>query len=379
MPEPRALRYAIEMIGRESVTPTDAGCQDYLAALLAPLGFSRRCVDAGGVTNSIYARTGERTGVLAFAGHTDVVPPGDPSAWDRPPFAPEVADGVLHGRGAQDMKSAIACWVAAIETLIEAATPLPTLQLLITSDEEGESVDGTVRIVACLQAEEALPDAAIVGEPSSSLQVGDTVRRGRRGITVAKIEFRGRQGHSAYAHEAENAIHIAAPALTRIAAIDWGEPASGFPPTTCQITNVTAGTGATNVIPGLCTAVIDIRYNPANGPSDIEHRIREACGSAPAEISFRHHGDAFCTPDGPWLDLVCASIEHITGHSPLCDTGGGTSDGRFLATAGVPVVELGLTNDTIHQVNERVHVHELDTLTRIYADIIRHFEDNQCH
>jgi len=375
MSESRALSFAMELISRTSVTPADGGCQDYLASVLTPLGFSRQRVDAGGVTNSIFSRPGDKTGRLAFAGHTDVVPPGEPSAWDIPPFEPEVAGGVLYGRGAQDMKSAIACWIAAIDELIEAATPLPTLQLLITSDEEGESVDGTVRIVEHMQAGQALPDAVIVGEPSSTARVGDTVRRGRRGITVAEIVFRGHQGHSAYAHEAENAIHIASPVLARIADIDWGRPADGFPPTTCQITNVTAGTGATNVIPGLCTAVVDIRYNPANGTPDIERRIRDACGDAPAEIRFRHQGDAFCTPDGPWLDLVCACIGRITGHPPRCDTGGGTSDGRFLAAAGVPVVELGLTNDTIHQVNERVHVHELDTLTRIYADIIRHFEE----
>jgi len=363
------------MISRASVTPEDGGCQDYLASLLTPLGFSRQHVDVGSVANSIYTRPGQKPGLLAFAGHTDVVPPGDESTWEVPPFKPTVMHGALHGRGAQDMKSAIACWIAAVEQLVDAAEPLPTLQLLITSDEEGESVDGTVRIVEHLEAEGRLPDAVIVGEPSSSVQVGDTVRCGRRGITVVDIVFRGRQGHSAYAHEAENAIHIAVPALAKVAAIDWGRPEDGFPPTTCQITNLSAGTGATNVIPGSCTAIVDIRYNPANKPADIECRVRDACRGAVADIRFRHQGNAFCTPDGPWLDLVCDSIRCVTGYSPLRDTGGGTSDGRFFAAAGVPVVELGLTNDTIHQVNERVYVHELDTLTRIYVDIIQHFEE----
>jgi len=373
MAEPRALQYASEMIRRESVTPADGGCQDYLVSVLAPLGFSRQRTDAGGVTNSIYARPGQRPGTLAFAGHTDVVPPGDAEAWKIPPFEPETVNGVLHGRGAQDMKSAIACWIAAVERLTGSDSPLPGLQLLITSDEEGESVDGTVRIVERLQAESMLPDMVVVGEPSSSEKVGDTVRRGRRGIALADITFRGRQGHSAYAHEAENAIHVAAPALARIAEIDWGEPADGFPPTTCQITNIQAGTGATNVIPGSCMAIVDIRYNPANDLEDIQRRIGDACAGADADIRYRHQGAAFSTPDGPWLELVCNSIRRVTGIEAQRDTGGGTSDGRFLAAAGVPVVELGLTNSSIHQVNERVAVHELETLTGIYADIIQHF------
>jgi len=374
MSESTALLHAIELIRRESVTPEDGGCQDYLESILAPLGFERTQVNTGGITNSIYARPGERNGTLAFAGHTDVVPPGEPHEWQTPPFTPEIRNGVLHGRGAQDMKSAIACWASAIESLAVSGTPLPALQLLITSDEEGESVDGTVRIIEHMQAANVLPDAAIVGEPSCSEKVGDSVRRGRRGIALVTIEFHGRQGHSAYADNTENAIHLAAPVLTKIAAIDWGEPADGFPPTTCQVTNLYAGTGATNVIPGSCNAVVDIRFNPANGFDDIRRRINQACADSKVDIHFHNQGDVFSTPDGSLLDLVSDSIRRITGLETLMNTGGGTSDGRFLATAGVPVVEIGLTNSTIHQVNERVALHELDTLTRIYADIIEHFE-----
>ena len=372
MSDTRALNIAAALIGRQSVTPDDGGCQDYLESIVAPLGFTRRRVDAGGVTNSIYQRPGDRPGVLAFSGHTDVVPPGPPGAWRIPPFDGRIENHVLHGRGAQDMKSAIACWIAAVESLLEEGAPLPAVQMLITSDEEGESVDGTIRIVERLRSEDALPHAAVIGEPSSSARVGDVIRRGRRGIVLVDIEFPGKQGHSAYAHEAENAIHNAAPALGRIANIDWGEPADGFPPTSCQITNIRGGTGASNVIPGSCTAVVDIRYNPANNFDDIQRRIGDAC--AGASIRYRHQGAVFFTEDGPWLDLVQASIRRVTGQRVRCDTGGGTSDGRFLAAAGIPVVELGLTNDTIHQVNERVAADELDTLTRIYADIIRHFE-----
>lgn len=371
---PRALTHAVELVRRPSVTPADGGCQDYLENVLAPLGFERRRMDAGGVSNSVYTRAGERHGMLAFAGHTDVVPAGPESAWPHPPFAAAIENGCLHGRGTQDMKGAIACWLASIEALLQRQQPLPGIQLLITSDEEGESVDGTVRIVEQLQAGDELPDAALVGEPSSSRQVGDTVRRGRRGIVVITLEFKGSQGHSAYPEDADNAVHHAAPVLARIAAINWGANHPDFPATTCQITNVQAGTGASNVIPGTCRAVVDIRYNPAMNFADIERNIRTACADANVGFTFQHQGAPFYTRDGPWLQLVLASIERVTGKKALGDTGGGTSDGRFLAAAGVPVVELGLTNDTIHQVGERVAVSELEVLTRIYTDIIENFE-----
>jgi len=369
-----ALRHAIELIKRPSITPADGGCQDYIEDVLSPLGFVRTHVDAGGVTNSIYTHPGEGSGTLAFAGHTDVVPPGPLDQWNIPPFEARVDRGVLHGRGAQDMKSAIACWMEAVGRLIAAGTPLPCLQMLITSDEEGESVDGTIRMVESLKSAGELPDAVIVGEPSSAREVGDTIRRGRRGIVLLHIEFSGTQGHSAYAFDADNAIHNAAPVLARIAGIDWGEPAEDFPPTSCQITNLQAGTGATNVIPGSCRAITDIRYNPANDFNDIQRRVREACAGTSVSLNYQHQGTAFYTQDGPLLDLVADNIGRATGLETIRDTGGGTSDGRFLAAAGVPVVELGLTNDTIHQINERVAIHELATLTGIYSDIIQHWK-----
>jgi len=369
-----ATQIAAKLIRRQSVTPEDGGCQDYIESLLAPLGFVRRQINCGGVTNSIYQRPGELAGTLAFAGHTDVVPTGPIDAWPQPPFDGVIEEGVLHGRGAQDMKGGIACWITAVGQLCGRQEPLPTLQLLITSDEEGESVDGTIRIVEALQAEGALPDAVIVGEPSSSKQVGDVIRRGRRGVVQIVIDFIGKQGHSAYPADADNAIHIAAPVLARIAAIDWGTAAEGFPPTSCQITNVDAGTGAMNVIPGRCRATIDIRYNPAIDYDGICRRINEAVGDARVDMDIQHQATAFSTDDGPFLDLICASIRRISALETVRDTGGGTSDGRFLAAVGVPVVELGLTNSTIHQVGERVAVTELEMLTRIYIDIIEHFE-----
>lgn len=369
-----ALRHAVELIRRESVTPADGECQDYIESLLAPLGFARQRVDTGGITNSVYYRPGERTGTLAFAGHTDVVPTGPVDRWSHAPFAAIVENGILHGRGAQDMKGGVACWLAAIEHLCQGESELPSLQLLITSDEEGESVDGTIRIVEALTADQALPDAAIVGEPSSSQHVGDVIRRGRRGVVQIAAVFEGKQGHSAYPDDAVNAVHLAAPVLDRIARIDWGEPMDGFPATTCQITNVQAGTGAMNVIPGSCEVSIDIRYNPGIDFEGIQRRIFEACEGVEVVLDIQHQAQAFSTPDGPFLDLVCDSIRRVAGIETCRDTGGGTSDGRFLAAAGVPVAELGLTNSTIHQVNERVAIDELAVLSAVYMDIIQHFE-----
>jgi len=369
-----ATKIAAKLIRRESVTPDDAGCQDYIASLLAPLGFVRTAVDTGGITNSIYTRTGELAGTLAFAGHTDVVPTGPVEAWQHAPFSADISDGILHGRGAQDMKGAIACWIAALASLCGNYTPLPTIQLLITSDEEGDSIDGTIRMVEKMQAEQTLPDAVIVGEPSCAEKVGDTIRRGRRGVVQVRATFHGKQGHSAYPQDADNAIHRAAPALMRIAAIHWGEAIDGFPATSCQITNISGGTGASNVIPGQCEAFLDIRYNPGNHFEEIKATIEAACEGCDTTLDFDHVATAFSTPDGSFLDQVCASILRVTDIHTRRDTGGGTSDGRFLAAAGVPVAELGTTNSTIHQVGEQVATHELATLTRIYTDIIENFE-----
>ncbi len=369
-----SLDLATQLIRRESPTPEDGDCQLFIGRKLAPLGFVQTEINCNGVTNSIYTRQGEKAGVLAFAGHTDVVPIGPVEDWQYPPFDAVVKDGILHGRGAQDMKGGVASWMTAVLQLCSTYEPIPTIQLLITSDEEGESVDGTVRIVEYLEAENKLPDAVIVGEPSSSKQVGDVIRRGRRGVVQVAMTFKGKQGHSAYPDDADNAIHQAMQPLANIAAIDWGEAVDGFPATSCQITNLNAGTGATNVIPGSAEAFLDIRYNPTNSFEDIQARIQQCCQGADVTLDFRHEAQVFSTPDGKFLDMVCAAIQDVTGLETKRDTGGGTSDGRFIAAAGVPVAELGLTNSTIHQVNEQVAVHELDTLTKIYTHIIKTFE-----
>jgi len=377
---PQALKHAVELIRRVSPTPEDGGCQDYIESVLAPLGFQRTHVDSADVTNSIYTRNGEITGMLAYAGHSDVVPTGPEDQWPHPPFAAVVENGVLHGRGAQDMKAGIACWIAAVEQCLSEENPrLPSLQLLITSDEEGESIDGTIRLVEYMQQQKKLPDGVIVGEPSSAQKVGDTVRRGRRGVVHVYLRIAGKQGHSAYPQDADNAIHHAVNAMHAILNIDWGEPAADFPPTSCQFTQIHSGEGASNVIPGQAAAFADIRYNPGLNFEQIRQRIEDACAvSNVVNLDIRHEAAAFYTPDGPLLDLVCRSIEKTCGFETHRDTGGGTSDGRFLAVAGIPVVELGLSNDTIHQIGERVAVSELDDLTRIYADIIQHFEGSTC-
>lgn len=381
--DPAALKHAVELIRRRSVTPEDGGCQDYIESVLAPLGFTRSRVDAGGVTNSLYSRPGEQPGILAYAGHTDVVPTGPEERWPHPPFEAVIEDAsdgpVLHGRGAQDMKGGIACWLAAVEACCARDISLPGLQLLITSDEEGESVDGTIRLVEHIREHGLVPDAVVVGEPSSSARVGDTIRRGRRGVVHVYVQVEGKQGHSAYPQDADNAIHHAVEALHGILHIDWGVPAADFPPTTCQFTNLKGGEGASNVIPGRASAFADIRYNPGLDFEAISSRIEAACSLSPAvRLDIRHEAAAFYTPDCPVLDLVEASIRKVNGITTLRDTGGGTSDGRFIAAAGIPVVELGLTNDTIHQIGERVAVSELDELTRIYAEIITHFEGTTC-
>ncbi len=368
------LLLARALIARPSITPEDAGCQDLLEEALAPLGFQRLRADQGGVTNSLFVRKGEREGSLCFAGHTDVVPPGPEAQWPKPPFSAAVEDGVLWGRGAQDMKSSIACFVAAVARLIRAREALPTLMLAITSDEEGESIHGTAEIVRLMQQEGLVPDAVLVGEPSSKHTPGDVIRRGRRGVVQVHLLARGKQGHSAYPHEADNAAERLVRALARVLAIDWGEPAPGFPPTTAALTNLQAGCGAVNVIPGEARATLDIRYNPALSFATIQQALLAALDDEKIEARMEHHAEAFATPENhPFVRLVAESVQAVAGIAPRLDTGGGTSDARFFAAIGVPVCELGPTNDTIHQIGERIALAELEQLASIYEEIVRRF------
>jgi len=370
-----AIELAQALIQRPSITPEDAGCQDLLEEVLTPLGFTRIRVDRGKVTNSIFYRPGERKAKLAFAGHTDVVPPGPEFRWRHPPFSAAIEDGFLFGRGAQDMKSSIACFVAAASTLIEQRRPLPELLLLITSDEEGESIHGTACIVEHLAQHRALwPDAVLVGEPSSLQRLGDTIRRGRRGVVQAFVTVHGKQGHSAYPDQADNAAHRLIRSLARVLAIDWGAPAEGFPPTSCEITNLSAGCGAVNVIPGTAEATIDVRYNPALSGQAVEEKLRKALQDERTSVNIQHQAEAFAVDAShPFLQLVADAVRKQLGITPRFDTGGGTSDARFFAARGIPVCELGPTNDTIHQASERIAITEIEKLTKIYQTIIEGF------
>ncbi|MDX8394624.1 MAG: succinyl-diaminopimelate desuccinylase [Mariprofundales bacterium] len=365
--------YARELIQRVSITPNDAGCQDWLENILAPVGFIRTRIDAGGVINSIFSRQGEQSATLAFAGHTDVVPAGLESKWLYPPFSAVIKDSIIHGRGTQDMKGGLVCWLDAVLTMIAQGVALPNLQFLITSDEEGPSTHGTILLMAYLQKHNILPDAAIVGEPSCALKVGDTIRRGRRGVFQAELVFQGQQRHSAYPDLGHNAIHKALPVLQALYAIKWGHEYLGFPLTTCQMTNIKAGTGAINVAPGTCIVTLDIRYNPSLTAEQISDIITKTCAGADVEIDLRPQANTFCTPDGDFLDMVCRSISDIVGYEVIRDTCGGTSDARFLAAANVPVVELGLRNNTIHQINECSSLDDMLILSHIYQRIIKQF------
>ncbi|MEM7220069.1 MAG: succinyl-diaminopimelate desuccinylase [Pseudomonadota bacterium] len=359
----------MELIRRPSVTPADAGCLELLGGLLADCGFALRRVDRGGVSN-LWATRGSGGPLVAFAGHTDVVPPGDLAAWDSDPFAPEIRAGLLYGRGAADMKSSLAAMVGAAAEL-DADHP-GTLALLLTSDEEGDATDGTVAVLDALAADGVRIDYCIVGEPSSSERLGDVVRNGRRGSLNGKARITGVQGHVAYPEQVSNPIHASAEVLTRLLAIDWDHGNDYFPATSFQVSNVRAGTGATNVVPGIWEADFNLRFNTEQTAPGIQARIAQALTDVEADwhIDYRLSGEPFLTPRGRLTDVVSACIERHCGYAPALSTSGGTSDGRFIAPTGAHVVELGPRNATIHKINECVAVNELQPLQSIYRDSV---------
>jgi len=369
-----------QLIALPSVTPDDAGCLDLLARRLAPLGFACERLDSGPenfrVSNLWSKRTAARSGqtqaatkTVVFAGHTDVVPTGPVEQWSSPPFTPTHRDGRLYGRGASDMKASIAAFVVAVEEFL-AATPDPRLDiaLLLTSDEEGPSVDGTKVVIEQLRARGERLDWCIVGEPSSTTLVGDVVKNGRRGSLGGTLTVRGQQGHVAYPHLAKNPIHLAAPALAELAAEHWDDGNAFFPPTSFQVSNLNAGTGATNVIPGTLTAVFNFRFSTESTVEDLQRRTAAILDKHGLDwhVDWALSGLPFLTEPGELLDAVSASIRAVTGRDTTPSTSGGTSDGRFIATLGTQVVELGPVNATIHQVDEHVLASDLDLLTEIY-------------
>lgn len=362
------LDLACELIRRPSITPDDAGCLDLLADRLAPLGFVCERIDTGGVTN-LWARRGHGHPLVCLAGHTDVVPPGPIGEWTSDPFQPIIVDGILYGRGAADMKSSVAAFVVAVERFV--ATHLAhhgSVAFLLTSDEEGDAIDGTVRVIEALKARGETIDYCIVGEPTSVGRLGDTIKNGRRGSLSGRLVVRGIQGHVAYPEKVRNPIHLAAPVLADLAATRWDEGNEYFPPTSFQVSNIHAGTGATNVVPGHLEALFNFRFSTASTVENLQSRVHAILDrhKLDYELHWTLGGKPFLTPRGRLVDVLIDAIRHVTGAAAELSTSGGTSDGRFIADICPEVVELGPTNATIHKVNECVAVADLELLAQVY-------------
>lgn len=368
------LELARDLIARPSITPDDKGCQELLGERLNALGFTLEFMNSGEVTN-LWARRGKSGPVLAFAGHTDVVPTGPESAWTSPPFQPEERDGMLYGRGTADMKGSIAAMITACERFIPAhADHQGSIAFLITSDEEGIATEGTVKVIETLEARGEKIDWCLVGEPSSVKQAGDVVKNGRRGSLSGTLTVRGIQGHVAYPHLADNPVHRAMPALTELAATTWDNGNDFFPPTTFQISNIHSGTGATNVIPGSVEVLFNFRYSTETDAETLQkwvHQLLDRHG-LDYQLDWFHSGKPFITPAGKLVEAVRAAVRDVTGMETELSTSGGTSDGRFIAPTGAQVVELGPVNATIHKVNECVSISALDQLSRMYEGILKH-------
>lgn len=365
------LDLTCELLERASVTPEDAGCQALIAQRLARTGFTIEHLRFGAVDN-LWATHGNGAPVLVFLGHTDVVPSGPESAWTSAPFVPTLREGKLHARGAADMKSGVAAMVIALETFVrEHPGHAGTLALLLTSDEEGAAVDGVRRVAQLFRERGQRIDACVVGEPSSKERLGDLIRIGRRGSLGARLSVRGVQGHVAYPHKADNPIHRFAPALAELAATRWDEGNAAFPPTSFQVSNLAAGTGADNVIPGELHAVCNFRYGTASTAQGLRERTEAILKAHDLDfkIDWWLSGEPFLTADGPLRRATLAAIREHCGIEPEQSTGGGTSDGRFIAPLGAEVVELGVCNATIHKVDECVALDELERLPLLYGAI----------
>ena len=365
------LDLARELIARRSLTPDDAGCQDVIKARLAPLGFRCETLVVNGVTN-LWARRGEARPLVCLAGHTDVVPAGPLPEWTSDPFVPTIRDGYLYGRGAADMKSSVAAFVVAVERLVARVEPAGSIALLITSDEEGASVDGTQRVVERLAAHGTTIDACIVGEPSSVTHLGDMIKNGRRGTLSGTLVVHGVQGHVAYPQLARNPIHALAPALAELAATRFDEGNAHFPPTSFQCSNIHAGTGAANVIPGSLDLLFNFRYATASSRESLAQRMEEILRRHGIDytLTWTAHGDPFLTPRGRLVDVAASVIGDVTGRIPALSCEGGTSDGRYIARICPEVVEIGPVNATIHKLNERVAIDALEPLATIYERIL---------
>ena len=367
------LALASELIARRSLTPDDAGCQDLIAERLAPLRFAAERLESNGVVNT-WLRRGTAAPLVCFAGHTDVVPTGPREDWQSDPFAPVVRDGFLYGRGAADMKGSLAAFVTAIEAFVGAREAhRGSIALLLTSDEEGPvNADGTVKVVERLALRGERIDYCIVGEPSSVQRLGDTIKIGRRGTLTGRLRVRGVQGHVAYPEQVRNPIHLAAPAIAELAATEWDRGNDHFPPTSFQCSNIHAGTGAANVVPGVLELVFNWRYSTQSTREDLVARMEAVLRrhGLDYELVLTASGNPFITRPGRLVEAVGDAIDAETGARPTLSTTGGTSDGRFIADICAELVEVGPINATIHKLNERVAVDELEPLARIYRGVL---------
>ncbi len=366
------LQLVRELISRPSVTPQDGGCQDVMRARLEAIGFNCETIEAGGVTN-LFATRGAEAPMFCFAGHTDVVPTGPEDQWQSQPFAPEIRDGKLYGRGAADMKGSLAAMVCAAEAFVSTHPDhAGTLAFLITSDEEGPALFGTREVMRQLAERGVHIEHCLVGEPSSSQQLGDVVRVGRRGSLHAQFSVHGVQGHVAYPEKALNPIHTVAPLIAKLTAEVWDLGNEQFPATSFQISNIQSGTGANNVIPGSLSFIANFRFSTAVTAAQLQQRCEQLISElgVNATIEWNLSGEPFLSKHGRLTEAVVAAIKRHNGLDTELSTGGGTSDGRFIAPSGTEVVELGPVNSSIHQIDEHVDVSELEHLVKLYQDII---------
>ena len=366
------LNLTQELIRRRSVTPEDAGCMDLIAAHLEPLGFTSECFDCG-ETRNIWLRRGKESPLFVFLGHTDVVPPGPYDEWISPPYEPTIRDGMLYGRGSADMKSGVASMVTALESFIpEHENHRGSIAVLLTSDEEGNAKDGVVKVVDALTSRGESIDWCLVGEPSSFDRLGDVIRIGRRGSLCAVLRVLGVQGHVAYPNKADNPIHRFAPALAELTAEVWDHGNEFFPPTSFQVSTINAGTGADNVIPGHLDVLFNFRFSTAITEDEIKARVHALLDrhGLKYELHWRLSGSPFLTTQTELIEAVQQALEQVVGSRARPDTGGGTSDGRFIAPTGAQVVEVGVLNGSIHKIDEHTPVADLETLSQVYRQVL---------
>ena len=369
----KTLDLAKALIKKASITPNDMGCQELMIGCIKPLGFNVELMNYGNVQN-FYARKGNAAPLIVFAGHTDVVPPGPIDQWKFDPFSPSEEEGLLYGRGSADMKSSLAAFIVAIQEFTnEYPNHNGSIGLLITADEEGIATDGTVKVVEALKARNEKIDYCVVGEPTSSMRFGDTVKNGRRGSLSAKLIVKGIQGHIAYPELIRNPIHEVAPVIDALVNTVWDEGNEYFPKTSWQISNINGGTGATNVVPGEVEILFNFRYSTSNTADTLKKRVGSILEkhSLDYEISWNHSGNPYLTEKGMLVDKISDAIESVVSIKPSISTTGGTSDGRFISTVCDQVVEFGPINASIHKINEHVNIGDIELLKDIYKKTLK--------